>query len=51
MTEKKNYTPAVAEVVLFDNSDVITTSGGDTGGGCPTWSNQNGVSCHFGLTN
>ena len=45
MTEKKTYVSAVAEVILFDNSDVITTSGG-----CASWSNQNGVSCHYGLT-
>ena len=48
MTEKKAYVSAAAEVILFDNSDVITTSGG--GGGCASWSNQNGVSCHYGLT-
>lgn len=46
MTEKKNYVSATAEVILFDNSDVITTSGA----GCVTWSNQNGVACHYGLT-
>lgn len=27
MTRKMEYEAAVAEVVLFDNSDVITTSG------------------------
>ena len=43
------YEKAVAEVIVFDNSDVVTTSGGDDGG-CPTWSNQNGVGCYFGLT-
>ena len=53
MTEKKTYVSAEAEVILFDNSDVITTSGATTGGGgggCVTWSNQNGVACHYGLT-
>lgn len=46
-TEKDlTYEKATAEIVYFDNSDVITTSGG----GCLTWSNQNGVACHFGLT-
>lgn len=39
------YEKAVAELVVFDNNDVITTSSG-----CETWSNQNGVSCHYGLT-
>lgn len=29
MEEKKLYQKAVAEVILFDNSDVITTSGMD----------------------
>lgn len=43
MTQKMEYEAAVAEVVVFDNSDVITTSG------CPTWSNQNGTSCYYGL--
>lgn len=42
------YTKASAEVICFDNSDVITTSGEN--GGCPTWSNQNGVPCHYSLT-
>ncbi len=46
-TKKLSYEKASAEVIRFDNSDVISTSGG---GGCVTWSNQNGVSCHFGLT-
>ncbi|MBM6924672.1 hypothetical protein [Pseudoflavonifractor phocaeensis] len=54
MTEKKAYVSAVAEVILFDNSDVITTSGavsgGTVSGGCATWSNQSGVACHYGLT-
>lgn len=44
------YEKATAEIVLFDNSDVITTSGSESGGGCETWSNQNGVPCHFSLT-
>lgn len=49
------YEKATAEIVLFDNSDVITTSGsesggGESGGGCLTWSNQNGVGCYYGLT-
>ena len=47
MDLKKNYTqyePATAELVLFDNDDVVVTSG------CETWSNQNGVSCHYSLT-
>ena len=41
---KKEYEKAAAEVTLFDNSDVITTSGG-----CETWSSQNGYECHGGL--
>lgn len=45
------YEKAAAEIVYFDNSDVITTSGGGgTGGGCLNWSNQNGVSCYYGLS-
>lgn len=44
-TKKIMYEKAAAEIIHFDNSDVITTSGG-----CPTWSNQNGVSCNYGLT-
>ena len=48
--KKASYEKASAKVVYFDNSDVITTSGGGGGGGCATWSNQNGVACHFGLT-
>lgn len=44
------YEKAVAEVVYFDNSDVITTSGGTGGGnGCTAWSSQNGYECHGGL--
>ena len=54
MQNKTIYKKAVAEVVLFDNRDVITTSGeaenGGTTTGCPTWSNQNGTACYFGLT-
>lgn len=44
--EKKplTYEKASAEVVYFDNSDVVMTSG------CQTWSNQNGKACYFGLT-
>ena len=45
-SKRMTYEKATAEVVYFDNSDVITTSGG----GCITWSNQNGVACHYGLT-
>lgn len=45
-SRKPAYEKAAATVVQFDNSDVITTSGG----GCATWSNQNGVACHYGLT-
>lgn len=56
-SENRKYEKASADVVYFDNSDVITTSGnsgtGDgpgEGTGCVTWSNQNGVGCYFGLT-
>ena len=45
------YEKATAEIVYFDNNDVITTSGEDGGDGCLTWSNQNGSACYFGLTN
>ena len=38
------YEKAMAELVEFENTDVIATSG------CVTWSNQNNVPCHFGLT-
>ena len=37
------YKPAAAELVLFDNDDVVVTSG------CETWSSQNGHECHGGL--
>ena len=46
-TAEKTYEKAVAEVVYFDNSDVITTSGGTS---CLTWSNKTGNACYFGLT-
>ena len=45
--KKVKYEKAKAEVVYFENSDVITTS---SGGGCESWSNRNGVSCHYNLT-
>lgn len=45
--ENKNYQKATADVICFNNEDVITTSGGHS---CESWSNQNGVSCHFNLT-
>lgn len=44
-TEKLAYEKAVASIVQFENSDVITTSGG----GCQHWSNQNGQSCYYNL--
>lgn len=44
-TEKKTYEKANAEVVIFDNKDIVRTSGG-----CETWSNQTGASCYYGLT-
>ena len=39
-----DYEKAAAEIVLFDNSDVITTSGADENGGCPRsgWENYTG---------
>lgn len=40
---------AAAEVVLFDNSDVITTSGLDGTNSCTAWSSKNGYTCHSGL--
>lgn len=43
----KSYQKATAQVVRFSNEDIITTSGGNN---CESWSNQNGVSCHFNLT-
>lgn len=52
MDLKKNYTqyePAAAELVLFDNNDVVVTSDSENGG-CKTWSNQTGNSCYYGLT-
>lgn len=48
MIEKLPYEKATAEVICFQNNDVITTSGEN--GGCATWSNQNGVSCNYNLT-
>lgn len=51
MKEMKPYQKAEAEVVLFNERDVIATSGGTVSeNGCKTWSNQQGVSCHYGLT-
>lgn len=45
------YEKPIAEVIIFDNSDIITASGnGGAGGGCLTWSNKTGASCHYGLT-
>ena len=46
MIEAK-YEKATAEVTYFDNSDVITTSGGTSSGN--GWSSQNGHVCHGGL--
>lgn len=48
MIEKLPYEKATAEVICFQNNDVITTSGEN--GGCLTWSNQNGSGCYYGLT-
>lgn len=48
MIEKLPYEKATAEVIRFQNNDVITTSGEN--GGCLTWSNQNGSGCYYGLT-
>lgn len=44
--KKVLYEKAIAEVVKFDNSDVISTSGGAA---CAVWSSQNGYACHGGL--
>ena len=43
VAKKLPYDKAAAEVVCFDNSDVITASG------CVTWSSENGYVCHGGL--
>ncbi len=43
------YTKASAEVICFDNSDVITTSGLDGTNSCTVWSSENGYTCHSGL--
>lgn len=48
MIEKLPYEKATAEVIRFQNNDVITTSGEN--GGCLTWSNRNGSGCYYGLT-
>lgn len=48
MIEKLPYEKATAEVICFQNNDVITTSGEN--GGCLTWSNRNGSGCYYGLT-
>lgn len=39
-----NYEKATAEIVLFDNCDVITTSGAEENSGCPGsgWENYTG---------
>ena len=51
MQNKTIYKKAVAEVVLFDNRDVITTSGeAENGGNVCAWANQNDVPCYYGLT-
>ena len=44
--KKVLYEKAIAEAVKFDNSDVISTSGGAA---CAVWSSQNGYACHGGL--
>lgn len=44
MLSKAIYKKAVAELVQFDNTDVVRTSGG-----CETWSSENGYTCHGGL--
>ncbi len=44
MDNKEMYEKAVAELVQFDNTDVVRTSGG-----CVTWSSENGYTCHGGL--
>ena len=41
MLSKAIYKKAVAELVQFDNTDVVRTSGG-----CVTWSSENGYTCH-----
>lgn len=48
-TMKAPYAKASAEVICFDNSDVITTSGLDGTNGCTVWSSENGYECHSGL--
>lgn len=48
MIEKLPYEKATAEVICFQNNDVITTSGEN--GGCESWSNQAGVSCYYNQT-
>lgn len=37
------YEKAMAELVEFENEDVIATSG------CTSWSSRNGYTCHGGL--
>ena len=44
MDNKEMYEKAVAELVQFDNTDVVRTSGG-----CGSWSSENGYTCHDGL--
>ena len=48
MDNKEMYEKAVAELVQFDNTDVVRTSGGSSGG-CGSWSSKNGYTCHGGL--
>lgn len=48
MAYKEKYRHAIAEVVLFDNTDMIRTSGGseeNTGGGCKNNGQDNGNGC------
>lgn len=48
---QSSYEKAVAELILFENADVIATSGiNSIIAACETASNKNGVDCTWGLT-
>lgn len=45
MTNKAIYKKAAAEVVLFGNTDMVSTSGA-----CGGHANQNNYGCYYGLS-
>lgn len=45
MAYKEKYRHAIAEVVLFDNTDMIRTSGGSEENGCKNKGQDTGNGC------